>query len=286
MIARVVLPLLLIAGCSGSSQDVRGDADLSNPGSNSDLATAPPDLTPNNPPNPAGLGPAPVDIGAVGNLAAAGSYVLLAKTGITNVTGSMITGGNVGLSPAAASFITGFAMTADPSNVFSTSASVAAPAKIYAADYTTPTPSNLTTAVLDMQSAYTDAAGRTPPDHLNLSSGNLGGLTLAPGLYNWGTSITIPNDVTISGGANDVWIFQISNDLDLSTAKNVILSGGAQAKNIFWQVAGQVTIHANAHFEGVILSKTAITLQTNASMNGRALAQSMIAIDNNAVTAP
>jgi hypothetical protein len=287
MNARILLPLLLVAGCSGASQDVRGGVDLSNSGSNSDLATAPPDLTPNNPLNPAGLGPAPVDVGPSTNVAAAGSYVLLAKTGITNVTGSAITGGNVGLSPAAASYITGFTpMPLDPSGVYSTSSSVVAPGKVYASDYTTPTPTNLTTAVLSMQAAYTDAAGRTPPDHLNLASGNLGGLTLAPGLYNWGTSITIPNDLTIAGGANDVWIFQISNDLDLSTAKKVILSGGAQAKNIFWQVAGHVTIHANAHFEGIILCKTAITLQTNASMNGRALAQSMIAIDNNAVTAP
>ncbi|MCA1665000.1 MAG: DUF3494 domain-containing protein [Myxococcales bacterium] len=192
----------------------------------------------------------------------------------------------MGLSPAAASFITGFALTADPSNVFSTSPSVVPPAKIYAADYATPTPTNLTTAVLDMQTAYTDAAGRSPSDHLNLSSGNLGGLTLAPGLYNWGSSVTIPSDVTIAGGANDVWIFQISNDLDLSSAKQVILSGGAQAKNIFWQIAGKVTIEANAHFEGVILCKTAVTLQTNASMTGRALAQTLIALDNNAVTAP
>ena len=98
--------------------------------------------------------------------------------------------------------------------------------------------------------------------------------------------VTIPTDVTIAGGASDVWIFQISNDLDLSSAKNVTLSGGAQAKNIFWQVAGNVTIHANAHFEGIILSQTAITLQTYASMRGRALAQSLVAIDNNAITAP
>jgi hypothetical protein len=66
----------------------------------------------------------------------------------------------------------------------------------------------------------------------------------------------------------------------------VILSGGAQAKNIFWQVAGRVTIHANAHFEGIIFAKTGITLQTSASLHGRALAQSLVAIDNNAITAP
>jgi hypothetical protein len=282
---RFLLPLVLVAGCSdaGSSS---GGGDLALAGGNGDLAQAAPDLTPNNPPNPAGLGPAPVDIGAAGNLAAPGSYVLLAKTGITNVTGSAVTGGEVGLSPAAASFITGFSMTADPSNVYSTSASVVAPAKIYAANYAVPTPANLTSAIGGMQTAYTDAAGRTPPDHLNLSSGNLGGLTLAPGLYTWGNTVTIPSDVTLSGGANDVWIFQISNDVDLSSAKNVILSGGALAKNVFWQVAGKVTIEANAHFAGIILCKTAVTLQTNASLDGRVLAQTLIALDNNAVTAP
>jgi hypothetical protein len=239
-----------------------------------------------NPPNPSGLGPAPVELGSPTDSASVGAYVLLAKTGITNVTGSSITGGALGLSPAAASFITGFSLIADPTNVYSTSASVVSPGKIYASNYATPTPSNLTTAVLAMQTAYTDAAGRTNPDHLNLGSGDIGGQTLEPGLYTWGTGVTIPTDVTIAGGANDVWIFQVSKDLDLSAAKNVILSGGAQAKNIFWQVAGKVTIHANAHFEGIVLSQTAITLQTTASMHGRALAQSLVAIDNNAITAP
>jgi hypothetical protein len=233
-----------------------------------------------------GHGPAAVDLGSATNLAAPASYVLLAKTGITNVTGSSISGGNLGLSPAAATFITGFSLIADATNVFATSASVASPGKVYASDYAAPTPSNLTTAVLAMQAAYTDAAGRSNPDFLDMGSGNIGGLTLAPGLYTWGTGVTVPGDVTISGGATDVWIFQIANDLDVSSAKNVTLAGGAQAKNVFWQVAGAVTIHANAHFEGIILSQTSITLQTTASMHGRALAQTLIAIDNNAVTAP
>ena len=137
-----------------------------------------------------------------------------------------------------------------------------------------------------MQAAYTDAAGRTNPDFLNLGSGDIGGQTLAPGLYTWGTSVTIPTDVTLSGGADDVWILQITNDLELSSAKSIILANSTQTKNIFWQVAGQVTIHANAHFEGIILSQTAVTLQTTASMHGRALAQSLIAIDDNDIVAP
>src|SRR4051794_37393078 len=124
----------------------------------------------NNPPNPSGLGPAAVDLGSTTDVASVGSYVLLAKTGITNVTGSSITGGSLGLSPAAASFITGFSLTADSTNKFATSAAVVAPGKVYASNYTAPTPANLTTAVLGMQTAYTDAAGRTNPDHLNLGS--------------------------------------------------------------------------------------------------------------------
>jgi hypothetical protein len=83
-----------------------------------------------------------------------------------------------------------------------------------------------------------------------------------------------------------VWIFQISGDLTVSSAVNITLTGGAQAKNIFWQVAGQVTIGTTAHFEGIILSMTAITLQTGASMNGRALAQTAVVLDGNAVTKP
>ena len=242
-----------------------------------------------NPKNPNGLGPAPVVLAssgttvAVGDLGAAGSYVILSKTGISNVTGSAITG-NIGVSPAAATYITGFSLVADATNVFSTSVSVVG--KVYAANYAVPTPSNLTTAIGTMETAYTNAAGRTSPDFNELATGNLGGLTLTPGLYKWTTSLTIPTNVTISGGANDVWIFQTTGDVSMSAAKSIILSGGAQAKNIFWQVAGQVTIGATAHFEGVILAKTAVTLQTMASMNGRILSQTMVALDNNAVTQP
>jgi hypothetical protein len=236
--------------------------------------------------NPLGLGPAPIALGSSTDLSASGSYVLLAKTGITNVTGSSITGGHVAVSPAAASFITGFALVADPTNVFSTSASVVTPSRVYAADYAAPTPTSLTTAVLSMETAYVDGAGRSGPDYLDLSGGDLGGLTLSPGLYAWGSSVMVPSDVTIAGGANDVWIFQVANDLDVSAARSVILSGGAEARNVFWVVAGEVTIHAGAHFEGNVLSATQITMQTGASLHGRALAQTLVALDDNAVTAP
>lgn len=218
-------------------------------------------------------------------LGTSGKFAILAKTAISTVPASSITG-DIGVSPAAASFITGFTLSADPSNVFSTSPQVVGGGRVYAANYAVPTPTNLTTAVLDMQAAYTDAAGRPTPDFLNLGSGNIGGMTLAPGLYQWGSSVTVPADVVIAGGANDVWIFQMSGDLILSAGKRMTLSGGAQAKNIFWQVSGQATIGTTAHFEGIILSKTAITLQTGATMNGRALAQTMVALDSATVTQP
>jgi hypothetical protein len=96
----------------------------------------------------------------------------------------------------------------------------------------------------------------------------------------------MPTDVSIVGGANDVWIFQISGDLTMSSAVKINLSGGAQATNIFWQIAGQATLGTTSHIEGTILSKTGITFQTGASMKGRALAQTAVILDGNAITNP
>ncbi len=240
-----------------------------------------------NPRNPLGDGPAPVSLspngGSVqsGDLGAAGNYVILAKSGVSNVTGSNITG-KIGISPAAASLITGFGLMADASNEFSTSSSVTG--RVYAANYSTPTPSNLTTAISNMETAYNDAAGRTPADRRELATGNLGGLTLAPNLYNWTNTVTIPTNVTISGGANDVWIFQIAGDLTMAAATDIILAGGARAENIFWQVAGQVTIGTTSQFHGIILGKTSVILDTNAVLNGRIYAQTAVVLDDNAIT--
>lgn len=216
---------------------------------------------------------------ALVNLGISVNYVILAKTEITNISTSAITG-NLGLSPAATSYITGFALT----NATGHATSSQVTGQVFAADMADPTPLNLTTAVNNMVTAYNDAAARPFPDFLELSTGNLGGKTLVPGLYKWTTSVTMPADVTISGGAADVWIFQISGNLSMSPAVHITLAGGALAKNIFWQVAGQVTLGTTSHFEGVILSMTGINLQTGASMNGRALAQTAVTLDANAVT--
>ncbi|MHB8879553.1 MAG: ice-binding family protein [Myxococcaceae bacterium] len=213
------------------------------------------------------------------NLGTSGTFAILAKSGISTVPASAVTG-DLGVSPAAATFITGFSLTADSSNVFSTSPQVTG--KIYAANYTPPSPSKLTTAVGDMQLAFTDAAGRAP-GVTELGAGNIGGMTLNAGVYKWGTGLLIPTNVTLTGSATDVWIFQIAQNLTMSSGAKVLLAGGALPKNIFWQVAGKVDLGTTAHGEGVIMCQTAITLRTGASINGRLLAQTAVSIDGSTV---
>jgi hypothetical protein len=220
-------------------------------------------------------GPASVDLGAAGN------YELLSKSGISTTGATMITG-DIAVSPIAASAITGFGLVLDNSGAFSKSSLVTG--NVYAANYSAPTPGVLTAAVKDMETAYTNAAGRAA-NVTGLGAGNIGGLTLAPGVYKWGTGVKIPTNVTLSGGKNDVWIFQIAGTLSISSAKQVILKGGAQAKNVFWQVAGATTLGTNSTFNGTILDKTNIAAQTGAVLNGRALAQTAITIDANCLMA-
>jgi hypothetical protein len=215
-------------------------------------------------------------------LGTAGTYVILAKSAVSNVPTSAITG-NIGLSPAAASFITGFALTLPAGGAASTSAQVTG--SVYAADYAVPTPANLTTAVSNMETAYTDAAGRPTPDYTGLAAGNIGGLTLAAGLYKWTTAVTIPTNVTLTGNANDTWIFQIAGGLTQSAAARVVLAGGALAQNIVWQVAGVVSVGTTAHLEGRVLAQTSITLQTGATANGRLLSQTAVTLAGNTVVA-
>jgi hypothetical protein len=215
-------------------------------------------------------------------LGTAGGFAILAKTGISTVPTSAVTG-DLGVSPAAATFITGFSLVADPSNVFATSSQLVG--KAYAADFAPPTPSNLTTAIGDMEQAFTDAAGRAP-GVTELGAGDIGGMTLAAGVYQWGTGLLIPTDVTLAGGATDVWIFQVAQGLTVATAAKVVLSGGARASNVFWQVSGAVDLATTGHLEGIVLGQTSITLHTGASINGRLLAQAAVTIDGSVVVEP
>jgi hypothetical protein len=214
---------------------------------------------------------------AVVNLGTAGNFVILAKTEISTTGTTHITG-DIGISPSAASYITGFGLIMDVSNTFSTSSLITGNA--YAADYTPPTPTQMTTTVGDMETAYTDAAGRTLPTYTELYTGNLTGHTLTPGLYNWSSGVQVASaGVTISGSATDIWIFQIAQNLELSSGAIVTLSGGAQASNIFWQVAGQVTLGTTVEMKGIILCKTQIVMSTGSTLIGRALAQTAVTLD-------
>jgi len=215
-------------------------------------------------------------------LGSAGGFAILAKTQVSNVPTSSITG-DVAVSPAAASYLTGFSFTADSTNSSATSPQVTG--KIYAADFTSPTSSKLTTAVNDMGTAFTDAAGRAPGT-TELGAGNIGGMTLKAGVYKWGSGLLIPTDLHLDGSSSDHWIFQIAQNLTVSSAVKVVLSGGALAQNIVWQVSGAVELGTTSHFEGIILCQTAINLRTGASVNGRLLAQSAVSIDSSTVVAP
>ena len=215
-------------------------------------------------------GPAPV------NLRSAGSFAILSKSGVTNVPTSAVTG-DVGASP-----ITGAAIHLTCREVVGT---------IYSVDAAGPLPcriinaTKLSTAVSDMQTAYTDAAGR-PATVTELGAGNIGGRILAPGVYKWSSNVTIPTNVYFRGGSRDVWILQVAGNLQLADARRVILGYGVNPNNIFWQVGGQATLGTTSQFNGTILSKTLIAMKTGATINGRLLAQTAVTLQKNVVKRP
>lgn len=230
-------------------------------------------------------GAAPVDIAvptavatpvASVNLRSAAGFAILSASGVTDVYASAITG-DVGTSP-----ITGAAIGVRCSEVTG---------MIYAVDAAGPacavkSPSMLTTAVSDLELAYADAAGRILPTEVNLGAGEIGGLTIEPGLYSWTTDLKLSGDVILTGGPDDVFIFQVAGNIVQASAKNVTLAGGAQAKNVFWQSAKQVSIGTTAHLEGTVLAKTLIAMKTGASINGRLLAQTAVTLQKNTVVLP
>ena len=219
------------------------------------------------------------------NLGLAGNYNMLTKTGITT-TGVTSIQGDLGVSPAAATSITGFGLIMDASGEFSKTPIVTG--RVYAADYAAPTPSNLTTAVSNMETAYTTANGLvTPAPIVDLYAGNISGRILPPGLYKYNTGVLITNaGVTLAGGPNDTWVIQIAQDFTINDDAIITLTGGAQAKNIVWVVAGQATMGTNADFSGILLSKTLISLKAGTKVKGRLLAQTAVTLNNNIVVLP
>jgi hypothetical protein len=213
------------------------------------------------------------------NLGSARQFAILSKSGIST-TGTTSVVGDIGVSPIAATAITGFGLVRDQSRQFATSSLVTG--RVYASNYAAPTPQKMTTAVGDMQTAYTDAAGRRNPTATELGAGDIGGRTITPGLYKWSTGVTIAS--TLSGGSNGIWIFQIAKTLKAGPGVRIELKRGAQARHIFWQVAGRVTLESTSSFKGTILSKTAIVMKAGASLRGKALAQTAVTLIADTVT--
>ncbi|MGD0080841.1 MAG: ice-binding family protein [Methanoregula sp.] len=214
------------------------------------------------------------------DLGSANYFAILAETAITGATGSDIMG-NVGTSGTISTLtcpeVTGTIYTVGPG--------AGGPSGC-----TVENSGLLAAAVSDMQAANNTAMGLSSPNYIDVgSSGEIGGLTLGPGLYRFNTAVTISGDVNLSGNSNDVWIFQIpgTSALTSGSGTNVILLDGAQAQNVFWVVGGATTLGTGSGFNGTILDSAAITLDNGATLNGRALAQSAVTLDGaNTVTAP
>lgn len=225
------------------------------------------------------------------------TYVILANTAITNTPTSVVTG-DMGISPNKAVSITGFALTTDATNDFSTSAQVTG--RIYAPDYTGgqlgsagTTPAKMTAAQNDKVTAFNNAFTRpaaTTASNLNVGAGTVTGQNFTvtatdKGIYTWGTGVNLTGDNTITGTADDVFIFQIAGILNQTSGKKITLVG-VLPQNVFWVVSGGTNIGTTAHFEGILLEKTAITLGTGATVKGRLQAQSAVTLAGNTVTVP
>ncbi|MGD0020769.1 MAG: ice-binding family protein [Smithellaceae bacterium] len=240
------------------------------------------------------------------DLGKAGSFVILAEAAITDTgSHSSVITGNIGLSPTtgAAIGVRCPEMTGRIYTVDALAAYAGGPGGSADNSCVQPGPgANKTTvdnAVGDMGTAYTDATGRphgTGASNLNVGGGTLNGQNFVPGTYTWDTpgDVDITGDITITGSATDVWIFQMSGNLNIASGGSVpagikvLLAGGAQPQNIFWQVGGGIgaTLGTYSTFNGIILSAKQVIMQTGAVFNGRAFAQTEVTLDANPVTAP
>jgi hypothetical protein len=271
---KALLLSAFVAGCGGGGGEASAPAD---PGPGTPpVAGAPTAPGAGTGVGGLGQGPAPVVLGD------AGTYVILAQSGITNIPTSAVTG-RVGLSGTGADItgltcaevtlvnVTETIITVDGTGLFGTCRVV--------------NPFDVAGGILAKGTAYSDAQGRAP-DYTEVGAGNIGGMTLPPAVYKWGTGVLIPTDVTLSGGPNDVWIFQIAQGLTVSSGVQIILAGGALPQNIFWATFGVAALDTTSQFNGVILSQTSITMKTGASINGRLLAGTAVTLDKNTVTQP
>jgi hypothetical protein len=211
------------------------------------------------------------------NLGTAANFTILTESGITNVSTSAITG-NIGVSPITGAAITGLACSEVIGEIYTRNA---AGPECRVIDQT-----RVDNAVGDMRRAFIEANGLVDAPIVEYASGNLNSQTLAPGLYKWGTGVSITDGITLSGGANDTWVFQIAQDLVVNNSAKITLAGGAQARNIVWVVSGQVVLGTYVDFSGIVLSKNLISLNTGAKVTGRLLAQKNVTLIKNTVKQP
>lgn len=216
----------------------------------------------------AGRGPALVDLQTAGN------FAILAQSAITDVPPSAVNG-NVGLSPASGADI---ALTCAEVTGVMYSPDAAGPAPCAVVDA-----ARLTIALADAVNAFYDADGRAP-DYTELGAGNIGGRNLGPATYKWSTGLQIPANLTLTGGPNDVWIFQVAQGLSVSPDVHITLTGGALAQNVYWVTYAAADLGANSQFKGVVLSQTAIAMHAGASINGKLFAETQVALDRSTVS--
>jgi hypothetical protein len=230
-----------------------------------------------------GHGPTPVDLLSIST----NNLVSLSTSGITN-TGSHLSSitGNIGSSPITSSAMDDVWCSEMHGTglIYGIDAAYTGQGVAFTTCFkgTAPDKTLIDQAVLDMGTAYADANARAP-DYTELGAGNIGGMTLAPGTYKWGTGVLIPTNVTLSGGPNDVWIFQIAQGLTVSSGVQIILAGGALPQNIFWATFAAADIGTTAKFKGVILSQTSVAMKTGSSINGRLLAGTQVTLDETTV---
>jgi uncharacterized repeat protein (TIGR01451 family) len=194
------------------------------------------------------------------NLGSASTFTVLGASTVTS-TGPTVINGNVGVSPGTA--VTGFPPATVVGGVLHVADGPAA------------------TAQSDLTAAYIDAAGRTVPA---VVAGDLGGQTLTPGLYKSTSSLGITGVLTLNGqgNSNSVFIFQVGSALTTATSSQVVLIGGAQAANIFWQVGSSATLGTYSIFNGTIMAQASVSIATGAALNGRALARTgAVTLDSN-----
>jgi hypothetical protein len=200
-------------------------------------------------------------------LGAAEPFAVLAGSTVTNVGLTSVTG-DLGVSPG--TVVTGFA----PGVIVGT---------IHAGDPAA------AAAIADLTTAYDDAAGRSLC-RVTVAAPNLGGQTLAPGLYWSGSSLEVTSGtltLDAGGDADAVFIFQSASTLTTTSGLGIVLAGGAKASNVYWQVGSSATIGTNSAFFGTIMADQAVTMNTGATLDGRALARiASVTLDANLITRP